>query len=107
MTNNRFTGAGSKKKGSKSRSGSRGRSKSRKSDASLTRGFGQIEIAEAEIIKDERSRQVPLKIPTAEITDAVSNALQDDVNSGSKSKYMFEQSMADAKMSALMGKTLE
>ena len=40
MTKNRFTGGGSKRNKSKSRSGSRGRSKDRKSDGSLTRGFG-------------------------------------------------------------------
>lgn len=50
---------------------------------------------------------MPLKIPTAELTEAVATALADDPDAGAKSKYLLQQSLADAKMSALMGKTLE
>lgn len=50
---------------------------------------------------------MPLKIPTAELTEAVATALADDPDAGTKSKYLLQQSLADAKMSALMGKTLE
>lgn len=101
------------KRKSRSRSGSRKRSRSRgagsdaKSDKSRSKGgFGEIEIANAKIAA-EHSRQVPLKIPTAELTEAVATALADDPDAGAKSKYLLQQSLADAKMSALMGKTLE
>lgn len=48
-----------------------------------------------------------MKIPTAELTDAVASALAHDPDNATKGKYMLQQSLADAKMSALMGKTLE